>query len=74
MQLYGQRLKTVKPPVRSAHLPALLPSPTLLRPACLRCEEDKFTKKPSRVDDGVADPKITREWIEQILNVLVNRA
>jgi Putative DNA-binding domain len=31
-------------------------------------EEDKFTKKPSRVDDGVADPKVTREWIEQILN------
>jgi hypothetical protein len=31
-------------------------------------EEDKVTKKPSRVDDGVADPKITREWIEQILN------
>lgn len=31
-------------------------------------EEDKVTRKPSRVDDGVADPKITREWIEQILN------
>jgi hypothetical protein len=31
-------------------------------------EEDKATKKPSRVDDGVADPKVTREWIEQILN------
>jgi hypothetical protein len=31
-------------------------------------EEDKASKKPSRVDDGVADPKITREWIEQILN------
>jgi hypothetical protein len=31
-------------------------------------EEDKITKKPSRVDDGVTDPKITREWIEQILN------
>src|SRR5260370_13193091 len=31
-------------------------------------EEDKITKKPSHVDDGVADPKITREWIEQILN------
>jgi predicted HTH transcriptional regulator len=31
-------------------------------------EEDKPTKKRSRVDDGVADPKITREWIEQILN------
>src|SRR5689334_10645675 len=24
--------------------------------------------KPSRVDDGVLDSKITREWIEQILN------
>lgn len=31
-------------------------------------EEDKVTKKPSRVDDGVADAKITREWIEQVLN------
>lgn len=31
-------------------------------------QEDKTTKKPSRVDDGVSDPKITREWIEQILN------
>ncbi len=31
-------------------------------------EEDTITKKPSRVDDGVTDPKITREWIEQILN------
>jgi hypothetical protein len=31
-------------------------------------EEDKGTKKPSRVDDGVEDSKITREWIEQILN------
>jgi hypothetical protein len=31
-------------------------------------EEDKVTRKPSRVDDGVDDPKITREWIEQILN------
>jgi hypothetical protein len=31
-------------------------------------EEDKVTKKPSRVDDGVPDPKVTREWIEQILN------
>jgi hypothetical protein len=31
-------------------------------------EEDKATKKPSRVDDGVTDPKITREWIEQTLN------
>jgi hypothetical protein len=31
-------------------------------------EEDKATQKPSRVDEGVADPKVTREWIEQILN------
>ena len=31
-------------------------------------EEDKATRKPSRVDDGVADSKISREWIEQILN------
>jgi hypothetical protein len=31
-------------------------------------EEDKATAKPSRVDDGVHDPKIIREWIEQILN------
>lgn len=31
-------------------------------------EEDKVTKKPSRVDDGVTDPKVTREWIEQVLN------
>ena len=31
-------------------------------------EEDTTTKKPKRVDEGVDDPKITREWIEQILN------
>ena len=31
-------------------------------------EEDKATKKPSAVDGGVDDSKITREWIEQILN------
>jgi predicted HTH transcriptional regulator len=31
-------------------------------------EEDRVTRKPSRVDEGVEDPKITREWIEQILN------
>jgi hypothetical protein len=31
-------------------------------------EEDKATRKPSRVDDGVDDQKITREWIEQIIN------
>jgi hypothetical protein len=31
-------------------------------------EEDRVSKKPSRVDGGVDDSKITREWIEQILN------
>ncbi len=31
-------------------------------------EEDKQKGKPKRLDEGVADPKITREWIEQILN------
>lgn len=31
-------------------------------------EEDKVTRKPSHIDDGVDDPKITREWIEQIIN------
>jgi hypothetical protein len=31
-------------------------------------EEDKAAGKPSKVDDGVIDPKITKEWIEQILN------
>jgi Putative DNA-binding domain len=31
-------------------------------------EEDKSAGKPSKVDDGVVDPKITKEWIEQILN------
>jgi Putative DNA-binding domain len=31
-------------------------------------EEDKANGKPSKVDDGVSDPKITKEWIEQILN------
>jgi hypothetical protein len=31
-------------------------------------EEDKVTRKPSRVDDGVDDPKISRKWIEQILD------
>jgi hypothetical protein len=31
-------------------------------------EEDKAAGKPSRLDGGVVDPKITREWIEQILN------
>lgn len=35
-------------------------------------EEGKATKKPSVVDDGVSDPKITREWIEQILNSRVH--
>lgn len=31
-------------------------------------EEDKTAGKPSKVDDGVVDAKITKEWIEQILN------
>lgn len=31
-------------------------------------EEDKKTKRPSKVDNGVVDEKITREWIIQILN------
>jgi hypothetical protein len=31
-------------------------------------EEDKALAKPSAVDGGVTDPKVTREWIEQILN------
>lgn len=30
--------------------------------------EDKSAGKPSKLDDCVTDPKITREWIEQILN------
>jgi Putative DNA-binding domain len=32
-------------------------------------EENKviITHKPERVDDGISDPKITREWIVQIL-------
>src|SRR6266481_5232109 len=29
-------------------------------------EEDKKTHKPSKVDDGVTDEKITREWVHQI--------
>lgn len=31
-------------------------------------EEDKKTHKPSRVDEGVTDEKITREWLIQVLN------
>lgn len=31
-------------------------------------EEDKKTHKPSKVDDGVTDEKITREWLHQTLN------
>jgi hypothetical protein len=31
-------------------------------------EEDRKKGKPMRVDDGVVDPKISREWIYQILN------
>ncbi|KJC49093.1 hypothetical protein UP09_07625 [Bradyrhizobium sp. LTSP885] len=30
-------------------------------------EEDKKTHKPTAVDDGVTDEKITREWMHQIL-------
>jgi hypothetical protein len=30
-------------------------------------EENKVTSRPEHVDDGVTDPKITREWIDQIL-------
>jgi hypothetical protein len=30
-------------------------------------EEDKRTHKPTKVDDGVTDDKITREWIVQVL-------
>jgi hypothetical protein len=30
-------------------------------------EEDKNARKPTRVDDGVTDEKITREWLHQIL-------
>jgi hypothetical protein len=30
-------------------------------------EEDKKTHKPTNVDDGVTDDKITREWLHQIL-------
>jgi hypothetical protein len=36
-------------------------------------EEDKATRKPKRVDEGVTDPKITREWIIQILNSRVHQ-
>jgi Putative DNA-binding domain len=35
-------------------------------------EENKVTHKPERVDDGISDPKITREWIVQILNSRVH--
>lgn len=34
--------------------------------------ENKQTRKPERVDEGVSDPKITREWIIQILNSRVH--
>jgi Schlafen, AlbA_2 len=30
--------------------------------------EDKVTRKPTATDPGVTDAKITREWIEQVLN------
>jgi predicted HTH transcriptional regulator len=29
--------------------------------------EDKLTHKPITIDHGVSDPKLTREWIEQII-------
>jgi hypothetical protein len=29
--------------------------------------EDKKTHKPTNVDDGITDEKITREWLHQIL-------
>jgi hypothetical protein len=31
-------------------------------------EEDRKIHKPMRIDEGVRDPKITRDWIIQILN------
>jgi hypothetical protein len=31
-------------------------------------EEDKTTHKPKGLDQGISDPKITREWIQQTLN------
>lgn len=30
-------------------------------------EEDRKTHKPSKVDEGVTDEKVTREWLQQIL-------
>jgi hypothetical protein len=35
-------------------------------------EEDKITHAPTVVDEGVTDPKISREWIIQILNSRVH--
>lgn len=35
-------------------------------------EENKKTRKPIKVDDGVQDIKITRDWITQILNSRVH--
>jgi predicted HTH transcriptional regulator len=32
-------------------------------------DEAKKTNGPIRVDDGVTDPKLTREWIEQIFAI-----
>lgn len=34
-------------------------------------EEDRKTRKPLKVDEGVTDPKVTREWIMQVLNTRV---
>ena len=31
-------------------------------------EEDRTTRRPVRVDDGVNDEKITREWLQQIIS------
>ncbi len=36
-------------------------------------EEDKKTHKPARVDDGVVDDKITREWLTQIFQPRIDR-
>ncbi|WP_425907030.1 helix-turn-helix domain-containing protein [Nitrobacter sp. TKz-YC02] len=35
-------------------------------------EEDKTARKPKGLDQGVSDPKITREWIQQTLNSRVH--
>ncbi|MCK1719854.1 ATP-binding protein [Bradyrhizobium sp. 141] len=30
-------------------------------------EEDKTTRKSKGLDQGISDPKITREWIQQVV-------